>query len=153
MFEYKARIKRIVDGDTLDLQVDLGFNIMINIRGRLVGVNTPERGHEDFYKASAACRDLLRSVARFENPGELDAELLMRATFNFVPIVVSIVDRESLRPIRNLHFQWLRKVVLRASGLVHICHAILRSHPEKELGLTTVCGDKSSRIDYVLDVE
>lgn len=74
MYEYKARIKRIVDGDTLDLQVDLGFNVNINIRGRLVGVNTPERGHEDFHKASVACRDLLRSVARFENPGELDEE-------------------------------------------------------------------------------
>lgn len=74
MYEYKAKVKRIVDGDTLDLQVDLGFNVMINIRGRLIGVNTPERGHEDFYKASAACRDLLRSVADFENQGEIDEE-------------------------------------------------------------------------------
>lgn len=74
MYEYRARVKRIVDGDTLDLQVDLGFNVNINIRGRLVGVNTPERGHEDFYKASAICQDLLRSVADFENQGELDEQ-------------------------------------------------------------------------------
>ena len=74
MHEYKARVKRIVDGDTLDLQEDLGFNVMINIRGRLVGVNTPERGHEDFYKASATCYRLLESVAHVENPGEFDEE-------------------------------------------------------------------------------
>ena len=74
MFEYRAKIKRIVDGDTLDLQVDLGFNVNINIRGRLVGVNTPERGHEDFYKASAACHNLLKSVANIEFENEPDEE-------------------------------------------------------------------------------
>ena len=50
MFEYRAKVKRIVDGDTVDFEVDLGFNVNINIRSRLLGVNTPERGHKDFYK-------------------------------------------------------------------------------------------------------
>lgn len=75
MYEYKARVKRVVDGDTVDFEVDLGFNVNINIRSRLLGVNTPERGHEDFYKASAACHDLLKSVAEVVNQDEPGEEL------------------------------------------------------------------------------
>jgi len=69
MYEYKARVGRIVDGDTVDLYVDLGFNITTKIRGRLINVDTPERGHEDWHKATDKCRDLLRASAdiRFED--------------------------------------------------------------------------------------
>ena len=42
MFEYKAEIKRVVDGDTYDLEVDLGFKIKHTIRVRLAGIDTPE---------------------------------------------------------------------------------------------------------------
>lgn len=42
MFEYKARIVRVVDGDTFDAVVDLGFGISFKERFRLAGVNTPE---------------------------------------------------------------------------------------------------------------
>ena len=72
MYEYKARVGRIVDGDTVDLYVDLGFNITTKIRGRLINVDTPERGHEDWAKATAKFRDLLRVAADvdFENPDD-----------------------------------------------------------------------------------
>jgi micrococcal nuclease len=39
---YKARFLSVVDGDTMDLMVDLGFEIHHKIRVRLYGVNTPE---------------------------------------------------------------------------------------------------------------
>lgn len=42
MWEYKATVTRVVDGDTLDLQIDLGFSVSIQIRARLAGVDTPE---------------------------------------------------------------------------------------------------------------
>lgn len=41
-FLYQARCVGIVDGDTLDLEVDLGFNIKKKIRVRLVGIDTHE---------------------------------------------------------------------------------------------------------------
>ena len=71
MYEYKARVKRVVDGDTIDFEVDLGFNVKINIRGRLLGVNTPERGHEDWNKATSKCIELLQSVG---NPSTAPVE-------------------------------------------------------------------------------
>lgn len=56
---YRAKVKRVVDGDTVDFDVDLGFYISIKIRTRLLGVDTPERGHKDWAKATAVLTDLL----------------------------------------------------------------------------------------------
>jgi len=56
---YRAKVKRVVDGDTVDFDVDLGFNIAIRIRTRLLGVDTPERGHVDWAKATSVLTNLL----------------------------------------------------------------------------------------------
>lgn len=42
MYQYKATVERIVDGDTIDVIIDLGFKITTNQRIRLAGINTPE---------------------------------------------------------------------------------------------------------------
>ena len=39
---YKATVTRVVDGDTVDLEVDLGMNILVKERVRLARINTPE---------------------------------------------------------------------------------------------------------------
>ncbi|MFC7723417.1 thermonuclease family protein [Nonomuraea recticatena] len=41
---YAATVAKVVDGDTLDLVVDLGFGTSHKIRARLVGVYAPELG-------------------------------------------------------------------------------------------------------------
>jgi len=40
---YKARVVKIVDGDTLDLDVDLGLRVRTQIRARLFDVDAPEK--------------------------------------------------------------------------------------------------------------
>ena len=47
MYTYKAKCLRVVDGDTLDAQIDLGFDTHKVIRIRLVGINTPESRTRD----------------------------------------------------------------------------------------------------------
>lgn len=42
MYEYKATVLRVVDGDTYDIDVDLGFSARIKHRFRLNGIDTPE---------------------------------------------------------------------------------------------------------------
>lgn len=42
MWTYKALVERVVDGDTYDCVIDLGFNIYHKIRIRLKAVDTPE---------------------------------------------------------------------------------------------------------------
>jgi len=63
MYEYKAEIDRVVDGDTVDFIIDLGFCVSVKIRGRLAGVDTPERGQPDFALATQTCKDLLEKAA------------------------------------------------------------------------------------------
>jgi len=42
MFEYEAKILRVVDGDTVKAEIDLGFHMSVRETFRLKGINTPE---------------------------------------------------------------------------------------------------------------
>ena len=42
MFEYFCKVTRVVDGDTIDVEVDLGFDIIHRARVRMMGIDTPE---------------------------------------------------------------------------------------------------------------
>ena len=43
MYQYKAKVLKVLDGDTVDIDLDLGFNIVLsNQRVRMAGVDTPE---------------------------------------------------------------------------------------------------------------
>jgi micrococcal nuclease len=43
MYEYRVKqVLRVVDGDTIDVDLDLGFNISYTQRVRLAGIDTPE---------------------------------------------------------------------------------------------------------------
>ena len=43
MYKYNAKILNVVDGDTFDMDVDLGFHTHIHVRTRLLNVDTPEK--------------------------------------------------------------------------------------------------------------
>ena len=48
MYQYKIKkIKRIIDGDTIDIDIDLGFNLTISHRVRLKGINAAETRTKD----------------------------------------------------------------------------------------------------------
>ena len=42
MYEYSCKVERVVDGDTVDVVLNLGFDIMYKSRVRLYGIDTPE---------------------------------------------------------------------------------------------------------------
>ena len=43
MYEYKAKLLKVVDGDTVDVDIDLGFGVWLrNERVRIMGIDTPE---------------------------------------------------------------------------------------------------------------
>ena len=48
MYEYKRQeIKKVVDGDTVDIVLNLGFNVLHAVRVRLAGIDTPESRTRD----------------------------------------------------------------------------------------------------------
>ena len=47
LFHYKATVDRVVDGDTIDVTLDLGFDISYRGRIRFQGINAPESRTRD----------------------------------------------------------------------------------------------------------
>ena len=45
MYQYEAQVLKVIDGDTLDLHIDLGFKVGFNTRIRMIGIDTPEKWH------------------------------------------------------------------------------------------------------------
>lgn len=41
-YQYQAKLIKVVDGDTVDLEVDLGFSVLHKMRFRLLYINAPE---------------------------------------------------------------------------------------------------------------
>lgn len=55
LYAYAARVVRVVDGDTIVAEIDLGFEVYLhNEHLRLLGINTPERGEEGYHSATDA---------------------------------------------------------------------------------------------------
>lgn len=70
MFIYNAKCLRVVDGDTVDATVDLGFDTWKKIRIRLVGINTPEtrtRDLEEKARGMAAKNFLIDLLKKHNN--------------------------------------------------------------------------------------
>lgn len=55
-YKYKAFIYNVVDGDTVDARVDLGFTVSVDVRFRLAGLDTPELHSSDVVVREAAQR-------------------------------------------------------------------------------------------------
>ena len=47
MYEYNCKVKRVVDGDTMDVILDLGFDVHHAVRVRMAGIDTPESRTRD----------------------------------------------------------------------------------------------------------
>ena len=69
MYEYNAIVNRVVDGDTVDVTIDLGFSVWKKIRVRMEGINTPESRTRDLEekKRGLAAKDRLKEILEFNN--------------------------------------------------------------------------------------
>lgn len=53
MYEYRVKkVTGIIDGDTIDVDIDLGFNVSFSQRVRLAGIDTPESRTTDKFEKS-----------------------------------------------------------------------------------------------------
>ena len=64
MYEYKAVVNRVVDGDTIDVTIDLGFSVWKKMRVRMEGINTPESRTRDLAekKLGLAAKERLKEL-------------------------------------------------------------------------------------------
>ena len=84
MFEYSCRIVRVVDGDTVDVDIDLGFDLWLKKqRIRLYGVDTPESRTRDLEekKYGFAAKDFVEKYLPVDSKQTLRTRLDDRGKF------------------------------------------------------------------------
>ena len=63
LYHYKAKVDRVVDGDTIDVTLDLGFDLHMQARIRFVGINAPETRTRDLVEKEAGLDIVLITLA------------------------------------------------------------------------------------------
>lgn len=63
-YRYNATILGVVDGDTFNAMVDLGFGVFRKERFRVYGINAPERGKEGWDRAKENLSSLLAGASK-----------------------------------------------------------------------------------------
>lgn len=68
MYEYFVReVTKVVDGDTIDVIIDLGFSISYSSRVRLAGIDTPESRTKDKYEKALGLESKKYLADRLKN--------------------------------------------------------------------------------------
>ena len=75
MYTYKIKLDRVIDGDTIDAMIDLGFDISVKKRIRFMGINTPESRTRDLEEKARglAAKDRLKAILEGANTIQLDS--------------------------------------------------------------------------------
>ena len=73
MYTYNIKLDRVIDGDTTDAYIDLGFDIHVKKRIRFAGINTPESRTRDLEEKARglAAKDRLKAILDGANKIEL----------------------------------------------------------------------------------
>ena len=83
MHEYRCKILRVVDGDTVDVDIDLGFGIWIHKeRVRVMGIDTPESRTRDLVEKAfgLAAKEYLKMLLPVDSIKVLKTEVDKKAT-------------------------------------------------------------------------
>ena len=69
MYEYNATLDRVIDGDTIDAMVDLGFDTWKKVRIRFLGIDAPESRTRDLEekKRGLAAKDRVKEILNENN--------------------------------------------------------------------------------------
>ena len=78
-YRYRAKLGRVVDGDTMDVVIDLGFYVELRERVRLAGIDTPEiyrvkKDSEEYKKGMEAKEYVERRLNENENEMVIETE-------------------------------------------------------------------------------
>ena len=63
MYTYAAKLIEVIDGDTVDLLIDLGFGVHVKERCRLYGIDAPEMPSEAGRNAKARLESLIGAAS------------------------------------------------------------------------------------------
>tara|TARA_Y100000004_G_C8876852_1_gene395826 strand:- start:285 stop:659 length:375 start_codon:yes stop_codon:yes gene_type:complete len=97
MYTYKCKCLRVVDGDTIDAEIDLGFKVYIRERIRFYGINTPEsrtRDLEEKARGLEAKQFLKDTLAKNKNKFILESMVDKKGKFGRILGTIYVENQE-----------------------------------------------------------
>ena len=95
MFIYNAKCIRVVDGDTVDASIDLGFDVSVHKRIRLTGIDTPESRTRDLEEKARGLASKARLIELLEG-GDFILESREVGKFGRVLGTLYTINEESI---------------------------------------------------------
>ena len=98
MFRFNAQLVRVVDGDTIDADIELGFSVFMRDRIRLMGIDTPESRTRNLQEKSwglAAKHRLIELLAETDGEFILKTEDMEKGKFGRVLGTIMINGKDA----------------------------------------------------------
>lgn len=107
MYEYRATVDRVIDGDTIDLIIDLGLNTFVRTRVRVANINAPERYTDAGRITKAYVTNLLYpgrtvDIRTYKDKTEKYGRWLADIGFGGVDLAKHLVENELASPYMTL---------------------------------------------------
>ena len=98
MYEYKIKLDRVIDGDTVDANIDLGFDVSVKKRIRFMGINTPESRTRDLEEKAKglAAKDRVKCLLEGCDNIELKSYGVGKYGRCLGELFINIIDGEEL---------------------------------------------------------
>ena len=107
MFRFNARLVRVVDGDTIDADIELGFSVFMRDRIRLMGIDTPESRTRNLQEKSwglAAKHRLIELLAETNGEFTLVTEDMEKGKFGRVLGTIEINGKDANQTLIEENF-------------------------------------------------
>lgn len=95
VYTYKANLIRVIDGDTIDAEIDLGFGVFIRQRVRLYGINTPESRTKDLEEKERGLAAKQRLTELLKKQFIIETILNKRGKFGRILGTIYVEDADS----------------------------------------------------------
>jgi len=109
MYEYKGRLIRVIDGDTIDADIDLGFGVWVHQRIKLYGINTPDSKSKDpeVREKGIAARNKLIEIL----PKEFIIQTILNKRFKFGRVLVTLFVAIDEHHKQNIYYAMVEEGV------------------------------------------
>ena len=107
MFRFNANLVRVVDGDTVDADIELGFSVFMRDRIRLMGIDTPESRTRNLQEKSwglAAKHRLIELLAEADGEFTLVTEDMEKGKFGRVLGTIEVNGKDANQTLIEENF-------------------------------------------------
>ena len=105
MYTYNIELLRVVDGDTIDAKIDLGFDVSVKKRVRFLGVNTPESRTRDLEEKARglAAKDRVRQLLEGTNKIQLSSHGVGKYGRCLGELYIDVVDGKEKMTLESVN--------------------------------------------------